>query len=190
MDYDIVFKVGLIGGGISLVLSIIAFWKCRVISSIRDLSGMRGRKLKNNKKVEKHSKKNKEVKGVRVNKPVINDSFGSPDDEMSSVLIQDERCKESKSYGTPKALCNNSSDDSYIFMDYGQVNNKVVFIEGEITDILDDEGTGVLNENNTCYLNNNEETMVKPKGNSRSKGDGFETTFINEVDIIVPEVRE
>lgn len=204
MNYKILFYVGCVITAITLISTIVAFFKCNVIEIVCDLLG-----IKLQKKVKIKRKGNKKSKAVSTTVKVKR-----KDEVKIRSKREIEESQSTKSYyvGPRKDKIEGTNiipKDEYI-EDTG-------IMEVGDTDIIDDNETSVMNTEDTCIideengiedetaliseedetsllgdetslLDEEDETSLLGMGEENSElEDGFHEKFIKEIEIIVTD---
>lgn len=184
MQYQIMFYAGLAAAVVTLIITIVAFFKCNVIENVSDLLG--GKIKKGTSKTGNKKNKSNDKKQEKSKKLTICDANEKKENDIEYEReIPTSISDDNKDSGNTKVLENktnmykNTQDATEGGEDSNQ-NNDSSKDEGatDILDEKDDDVTGILEEE--------DDGVTELLDDEDDKG--FSETFVKEIDITITHI--
>lgn len=175
MNYKVIFYVGLTLTIITLIITIIAFFKCNVIEIICDLFGFkRGMKLSNKPKKKSHKDtiKVKKVDEVHViNKNDLEDKYPTRHYDIQKVEESTQNLQKGVGAYVEEGTMLLEEEETSILEESTTLLDEETSLLDEETSLLDEETT-LLEDEETSLLEEACDT-------------GYSDVFVNELDIVI-----
>lgn len=182
MNYKVIFYVGLTLTIITLIITIIAFFKCNVIEIICDLFGFkRGMKLSNKPKKKSHKDtiKVKKVDEVHViNKNDLEDKYPTRHYDIQKVEESTQNLQKGVGAYVEEGTMLLEEEETSILEESTTLLDEETSLLDEETSLLDEE-TSLLDEE-TTLLEDEETSLLEEACDT-----GYSDVFVNELDIVI-----